>query len=279
MTWVKLDDQFPDHPKVIAAGPQAGWLYICGICYSARYLTDGFVPASVVPRLMNANTTKLIERLVAVGLWEVTEDGYHIHDYLAYNPRREDVLIARQKTAKRQKEFRDKRSGKYVSNAGSNAVTNGVTNAPVTTAPIPNPIESLDTIVSNDYATASQQVELPKQKKGVSLTPTQRQLAALWNVKRPNATQLATIAELTDKHGHALVVEAAKWAHLEGMQFGHALNSIKKALPGWNRRNGNDRSNTTHDGLGRLPKRDLEYKVVTAAEVAAARREESDGAG
>lgn len=85
MTWVKIDDQFPDHPKVLAAGPAAAWLYVCGLCYASRYLTDGFVPAGVVSRLSDLKRADdVATRLVDAGLWEAADGGYRIHDYLDY---------------------------------------------------------------------------------------------------------------------------------------------------------------------------------------------------
>ncbi|MBQ1164844.1 hypothetical protein KBZ21_43465, partial [Streptomyces sp. A73] len=48
-TYVKVHDGLPDHPKIIEAGGEAGWLYICGLAYSSRQLTDGVegAPASL----------------------------------------------------------------------------------------------------------------------------------------------------------------------------------------------------------------------------------------
>jgi hypothetical protein len=83
VSWIKIDDQFPDHPKVITAGPAAGWLYVCGLCYCGRYLTDGFIPSGQVRRLADLkDPQKLADALVSVGLWEVAEGGYQVHDYL-----------------------------------------------------------------------------------------------------------------------------------------------------------------------------------------------------
>jgi hypothetical protein len=93
MPWAKLDDQFPDHPKIEAAGPAAAWLFVASICYSGRYLTDGFIPAGRVARLTALpNPEACAARLVEAGLWEPVENGYYIHDFLEYNPSREMVL-------------------------------------------------------------------------------------------------------------------------------------------------------------------------------------------
>lgn len=97
MSWAKLDDRFPDHPKVVGAGGDAAWLHVCALCYAAGQLTDGFIPESVVPRLSDRrNPMRLAAKLIAVGLWEPSEGGYQIHDYLEWNPSAEMV---RQKRA------------------------------------------------------------------------------------------------------------------------------------------------------------------------------------
>lgn len=100
MAWVKLDEKFPDHPKVSAAGPLASWLYVCGVAYCNRMLTDGFIPAAQVRRLADVdNSDELAARLVTAGLWEETDDGFQIHDYLDYQPSRKHVEAIAQSRA------------------------------------------------------------------------------------------------------------------------------------------------------------------------------------
>jgi hypothetical protein len=124
MTWVRLDDGFPDHPKVDAAGPLAAWLYVCGLAYCARFLTDGHIPADRVARLAAvAEPLALAARLVEVGLWERTTGGYRVHDYAEYQPSAADVRRDRAATAARQAAWRDRRNG------ASNGVTNTVSHA------------------------------------------------------------------------------------------------------------------------------------------------------
>ena len=43
MSWVKLGDEFPMHPKVLRVGPTGLALFVSGLCYSSRYLTDGVI--------------------------------------------------------------------------------------------------------------------------------------------------------------------------------------------------------------------------------------------
>lgn len=127
MAWVRIDDQLSDHPKIVAAGPDAAWLYISGLCYAARYLTDGFIPQAQVRRLSDIkNPSSAAKRLVSNDLWDAVEGGYMIHDYLEYNSPATTVKEHRQRNADRQAKWRDKR----VDNDGSNASRNGVTNDP-----------------------------------------------------------------------------------------------------------------------------------------------------
>jgi hypothetical protein len=103
MAWVKLDDQFFRHPKVLAAGRDARDLYMVGLCYCAQGLTDGFIPSQAV-RVLAAEAEidtgpASAARLVDVGLWEPIDGGYAIHDYHEYQPSKERVLATREARA------------------------------------------------------------------------------------------------------------------------------------------------------------------------------------
>lgn len=95
MSWVRIDDQFTDHPKLAAAGPVAGWVYISGLCYAARYLTDGFVPENIALRF-DGSSRELLANLVKCSLFDRVEGGYMIHDYLEYNPPASKVKAERE---------------------------------------------------------------------------------------------------------------------------------------------------------------------------------------
>jgi hypothetical protein len=154
MTWVRLDDQFCDHPKIVEAGPLAAWLYVCGLSYCSRQLTDGFIPAGQVRKLADVdNAGDLSDRLVAAGLWDRVDGGFHVHDYLEYQPSAEKVKADRAATAKRQADWRErKQQERSLVNKKSNGVTNAVTtpvsnatrNGPVTPSPShPDPIPTI----------------------------------------------------------------------------------------------------------------------------------------
>lgn len=138
MSWLKIDDQFPNHPKVVEAGPLAGWLFICGLGYAGQYLTDGFIPEKQVRRLADVESPdQLADKLCEVGLWERVKDGYQIHGYLEYNPSAERVKADREAAKQR---MARQRSGEHSSlyNGSSEEVQANFVRS--STSPSPSPI-------------------------------------------------------------------------------------------------------------------------------------------
>ena len=118
MAWVRLDDGFPDHRKLAELGdyaPLCGWLFVCGLAWSNRQLTDGRLPKTLIPRLAtfhhlsletgcvpgmatfgeDVTPEALAQLLVQVGFWEDVGDAYLIHDFLEYQPSRAETLALR----------------------------------------------------------------------------------------------------------------------------------------------------------------------------------------
>lgn len=134
MAWVKVDDQFFRHPKVLAAGRDARDLYLVGLCYCAQGLTDGFIPSAAL-RVLGAEAEidqaqVGAEMLVGVGLWEVVEGGFAIHDYHEYQPTKEKVLETREARAEA-----GRRGGKQ---KASNLLDKNLANAKQNSAPYPS---------------------------------------------------------------------------------------------------------------------------------------------
>jgi hypothetical protein len=132
MTWVRVDDHLPDHPKVLALGRDrmaAMGLWLIGNCYAARHLSDGFIPLAALP----AGSARLARLLVDVGMWAESRDGYRIHDYDEYQPTKARVLAERAKNRERLQRWRNG-VGNPVTPAVSNAASNG---NPVPSRPVP----------------------------------------------------------------------------------------------------------------------------------------------
>ncbi|MEH0417873.1 hypothetical protein [Streptomyces sp. B21-083] len=132
MPWVKLDDRFPSHRKIALLSDRAFRLHISAICWCAENLTDGRISDRELALVAHVRGIKATaKQLEDAGVWDRTEDGWEIHDFLDYNPSREQVLVERKKNAERQEKFRRRKNGKPVppddSDASSNGGSNGVT--------------------------------------------------------------------------------------------------------------------------------------------------------
>ena len=114
MPWVKLSDDWYDDPKVIAAGDDGALLWVKAVSWSARNLTDGLIPAELLPRLiLSPETPTIVSRLVDLGLFvEDISGGFRVANFLDYQPSREQVLADREKEAKRKRDARAAASAK-----------------------------------------------------------------------------------------------------------------------------------------------------------------------
>ena len=147
MTWIRVDDDFADHPKVMALeGERLRGLGLWHVAasYCARYLTDGYVPAAH----LKANApASLIDRMVKVGLFDKSGGGYILHDWLDYNPPKGKVLAEREAARKR---MFGKRSGEVQPNAER---TDGdLPQNLINPVPVPHPVpvsEVLPNVSSN----------------------------------------------------------------------------------------------------------------------------------
>jgi hypothetical protein len=153
MTWARIDDQFRHHPKVVQAGPLGIALHVCGLSYTAEYLTDGFIPRGAVNTLCDFEgvwfrgyapgskddyawtVREVVADLVALGMWDEVEGGYQIHDYLDYNPSREKVLAERAK-----KQAAGKAGGKASAEARAQASAQAESKPVPVPKPIPEPV-------------------------------------------------------------------------------------------------------------------------------------------
>lgn len=113
MPWVRIDEGFYQHPKVIQAGPLGQALQIAALCYCNNNLTDGVLSRAAAGMLLDFSgvavpaedetfsswepTTwdTVASRLVELGMWEAVEGGFKIHDFRDYQPTKREVLRLR----------------------------------------------------------------------------------------------------------------------------------------------------------------------------------------
>lgn len=119
MTWVKIDDGLPDHPKTAAVGPLGMALHVAGICYAGRHLTDGRIPRRAARRLLDfddladrygleVDPDDVIAELVAAELWLEHPDGFEVHGFLEWNRSKAQVDEIREAAKSRAALGRDK---------------------------------------------------------------------------------------------------------------------------------------------------------------------------
>ena len=149
MTWVRLEDSFPEHPKILGLSVPAKWLIVEGLCWCNRNLTDGFIAAEAAPRL--GATKKLIGELEAAGVWEPCPGGWQVHDYGDFQPSRERVLAEREagRLRKAKHDAKKKAAKDAARNEPGNAVTGGVSNGDPVPGPDPTTTSSSSVTSSN----------------------------------------------------------------------------------------------------------------------------------
>lgn len=135
MPWARLDDMLPVHPKVRGLSDASFRLYICAICWSNLHMTDGKIPGAQLRFVSDVRAPKQrADELVTAGLWDITDDGWQIHDYLEYQPSAEKVRRERVLKAERMDRWRSNRDASV--DASQDASRDA---APIPSHPIPSP--------------------------------------------------------------------------------------------------------------------------------------------
>lgn len=100
--WFKVDDDFHAHPKVIGLPLAARGLWVTAGAWCGRYLTDGHVPAAVLPQL--GATKREANQLVKTGLWAEVDGGYQFHEWHQFQPTKAEVLAGRESAKARRQQ-------------------------------------------------------------------------------------------------------------------------------------------------------------------------------
>jgi hypothetical protein len=119
--WVRLDCTLATHRKFLRAGPEASWLWVCGLAYANQHTTDGAIPREALTALYPSDDWSpskrktLAAKLVGVGLWEVQPDGsWMIHGYAEHQGEAMSEAVEarreREREKKRTQRDREKRS-------------------------------------------------------------------------------------------------------------------------------------------------------------------------
>jgi hypothetical protein len=99
--WCRLDDSLHDNPKIVrltSEDPRAVVLWLFGLSWCGRHLTDGFLPEGLLPRIVPwpvDDLARLAGLLVQVDLWEPVVGGFQYHNFLEWNPSKAQVNATR----------------------------------------------------------------------------------------------------------------------------------------------------------------------------------------
>lgn len=85
MTWLRLDDNFADHPKLVELTEVERWRWMTVLLYCARQQTGGIVTPAAARAL--GIRPQLARKFLKVGLLDETENGEAmVHNFRRYNP-------------------------------------------------------------------------------------------------------------------------------------------------------------------------------------------------
>jgi hypothetical protein len=147
MPWLRIDDGMWRNRKLLDVSPVGKALWTWCLGYSADQLTDGVLARADMRQIAAAvgldDWQGPMQELVDADLVERDGDTWLMHDYLDYNPSREQVLKERDAAAQRQATWKaskrhDNAPEDSTANAVSNAVSNGVSKpSPFPSRPVP----------------------------------------------------------------------------------------------------------------------------------------------
>jgi hypothetical protein len=86
VAYVKVATSVRKDEKFIDAGPEASWLWLCGLLYARELRTDGFVPEIDAPFLGVRQWRRHATVLEKCGLWLRVDDGWTVVVSKSYRP-------------------------------------------------------------------------------------------------------------------------------------------------------------------------------------------------
>lgn len=125
MTWIKLDDKAPRHPKIASLTDRAFRWWVKGLCYASEFLTNGVLHPifwKEVPKQSRAELT-------GNNLWDWHDPNFVIHDYLSHQTSKQTVEQKRADTAERVARYRENKRNAVTGNAPS-VTSNGTVTLP-----------------------------------------------------------------------------------------------------------------------------------------------------
>lgn len=143
--WFKVDDTFWAHPKTACLEADAVALWLRAGCWSAQYLTDGFVPLWAIQMLTHGEDFAPVDSpartLVDAGLWREVEFGYAFHDWDVYQPSADEVREKRRAISEvRAEAGRKGAAARWSDGKNGKPMASPIANGWQTDGPVPVPV-------------------------------------------------------------------------------------------------------------------------------------------
>ncbi len=112
--YAPLSASYYDDDAIAQAGEAAELLFVRGLAFCARMVSDGFISDAQVARTVGVgmrDAHRRADRLVEVGLWERVPGGYVVRSWLKWNRSAEDIGRVKQKDRERKAQVRGSEGG------------------------------------------------------------------------------------------------------------------------------------------------------------------------
>jgi len=116
--WVKFDDQTPEDPEIEDLSDGAFRLWFAAICYSQRQLTDGYVPARKLPKLVPNFRRSQVDELTRPpeepgkpAIFTARAGGFQVRQFEKWNRTAEYWRKQAESAAARKERWKERRSG------------------------------------------------------------------------------------------------------------------------------------------------------------------------
>lgn len=139
--WVRLDCTLASHRKLLRAGGDAAWFWVCGLAHANGHTTNGVIHRDDLVALYpttewtTAKRLKLVAKLVEIGLWDVIDaDSWMIHDYADHQSEAMSEAVEARREREREKKRSQRSAGK---SGGSQGLSPGDTHGDTQGSPPP----------------------------------------------------------------------------------------------------------------------------------------------
>lgn len=223
MAWVRIDEEFYDHPRWAEAPGDSIALWLAAMAWCNRNDSiHGFIPVAKTAGLVNVrNVKRTCADLVERGAFEPTAGGYIIHDYEEYQ-QPEKIKEIREKKVAAGKKGAESRWGKPKSKPMADAIADAMPDAIANEWPVPGPVPVPVALENSNRSSSSTRVSGFDEDDDFDLTVMLIVDAKLVGRKlqHPKAYRRTTTANTVDEDGSRIRyllaegMDPAKVAHI-----------------------------------------------------------------